>query len=244
MDIYELSHSINSSSNSGKQQAESPGTTAKKAGRPKKPTTTMQDDTPAPPPRQRTPPPPSATKTAKVVQEKTKDDKEKRRAQLIKKIRMYKAHRHLREYFMEIDVPLKLDNLSDADLEGIYASMLMALECNFRETQVRSMFEMVFVGIEKACSMFIHDVEWQGLAEAACENIDSFDPELSQVAVELSDSLIPDPKLRLAFKMFTFASNFRKAQLLQPGDPTFKKGQSAQQNVNVTQANISRSFND
>lgn len=193
-----------------------------KRGRPKKAVTppATRDPTPEPSPA---PPPPKTTTfrptpASSSGKSKSKaDDKGLLRREKERKIRMYNKNPRLRKMLGDMFIPDNLQRLSDKEIDDLYSEIQDLLNFSFRDTYATGIFNMCFTGVEKACELFVKDVEWKGLAEFAAdqENREEFEPELSEMAIELSDSLIPSAKWRLLLKIVNFTVAYR--ELIQKG---------------------------
>jgi len=135
---------------------------------------------------------------------------EEEKKSLERRINMYRITPRLQPLLGEVYIPQDLSNLSHAALKRLYQEIQDQMNVHFREKYVEGFFKMSMEGIEKGCEFFIKGVEWQGMAEMATsdECIEQFQPELSQIAIELSDNMIPGPKSRLTLKMLQFIKTF------------------------------------
>lgn len=145
----------------------------------------------------------------------TANDPEATRRAMERKIRQYQMNRVLRSKLDGYEFPDRLDNLSDKRLEEIVEEIKMQLNMHFRQMYVRSIAGMAFTGVEKACQYFLNDMDYTGMGNAM-NHSDMFDEELEEISIELSDSVVPNPYLRLVFKAYSFAAMFREEMLHRP----------------------------
>lgn len=167
---------------------------------------------PAPPKKSATIADPTAAKALAANREKAEDE----RRLLEKKICMYRVNPRMRTMLGDLEIPYDLSGHSMPAIRRLYQDIQDQLNIHFREQYVEGFFRMGMDGIEKGCEFFMQGVEWKGMAEMACdpEHIETFQPELSQIAVELSDSMIPGPKLRLGMKVLQFVKAFYEERKL------------------------------
>lgn len=174
----------------------------------------------APPPQPAPPPPPRPTRPAdpkvKTDPKKTaREEKDEERRVLERKVRMYAENPRLAKILgKDFVIPENLDRLTDDALKSLYQRIQDRLNFGFREQYVARLLGFAFMGIEKTFDMVVKDSEMEGLAEAAQDpvNMLEFEPELSQLAIEISDDMIPSPKWRLALKIAQFVMAFHEAK--------------------------------
>lgn len=170
------------------------------------------------------PAPNAAPKAAPKAQTKAHEaaDEEKRRQNLLSKIDGYlEPNKPLRQMIgeklaQEIEDTLESRRkVMTADvLEEVYTRIVNALRSTFKRRMVEQGFRAFLTGSEKFMVQFLQYENLAGIADAAYENKeDLFEPELSELAIELDNSMVPGPKLRLGLKLVEFASAFMNSQI-------------------------------
>lgn len=212
--ISQLSHGINADTVAASMEENSSGSSTssgKTRGRPKKTSREHTPDPPAPPP----PPPPSRPpppQKKSVKMDKTpKDEEEHDRRDLERKVRGYRMNPKLRARLGDLDIPENLSRMSDSALRELYDEIQFQMNFAFRQIYVDKLFGVFFKGIEKAAVAWTQTEEFLGLEQAAVENKEEFEPELSEFANEISDSFIPGVKGRMFMKMVNFTMAYQEA---------------------------------
>lgn len=188
---------------------------------------TFMQMVPPPPPSSSSsaPPPPPTPKKASSSKPAPKEDVS--RTTRIRKIKMYFLKKKTREMLYDMEAPDEdwYRKASIKEMDDMLTDISMRLNIHFRDSMVQQVFVLALNGIEKGFQMFAKDVEMKGMAEIAkdpellkeyCGEENYFEPELSELAAEISDDMIPNAKMRMLFKLATFSMmvyEIRKRQM-------------------------------
>lgn len=154
------------------------------------------------------------------------------RASLIRKIKTHFKKPLLRELISDITEPDArfYDRATQEELDELMAEINFQKTSHFREQYVKMAFSFGAAGIEATLNAMIDGVQWKtqgsvpGLKDMMMRSEEFFEPELSELESEISDSLIPDAKYRMAFKVFNFVMGFYHARSIS-GPPNPKASQ-------------------
>lgn len=220
-DIIELSHSINSEN----VQRRGPG-------RPKK-STHSDDESSAPfmmPPRPPGPaaavklPPPDRSKEAKKAAEEAKEKEEEReRVELIRKVNGYLDSRIYAPILAELDLRKFRGNESLSVAREAYNRIKSVMGMQYKRMFVHRCWDMTGKTIGQIGRSFLHLEHFAHFADELALHQDEFEPELEELAIEMSPDYVPTAKWRLVMKLMSFTYEFdmhaRNAGI-QPPPPT------------------------
>lgn len=154
------------------------------------------------------PPPPPAPKISKASQKSIEKKEEKineaqetrEKTELFTKITEYFESESFAKF---IPSHLKAPRPSDSmeTLLALYESIKTARNRSAKRVIVNNLFDSILQGVEIGAVGILHWHHWQGLADDLSANKDDFQPELEELAIEMSNSWVPDAKSRLALKV-------------------------------------------
>jgi len=164
----------------------------------------IQMKTLLPPP----PPPPEPKKKkekkelpdqpTKKEKEEEKEKKEDEMVELRRKVRTYLSKPQFKNLLSEIDLPGPKS--SDADWRGCYESINETLKGSYKELMIRTMFQTGCKASETVMVQFLSMNQFTGLSDDILAHMDDFEPELTELAIEMSNGWVPGPVPRLLMK--------------------------------------------
>lgn len=185
------SHSINKSSTS------STPTTAKSKALPPPPPPAVES---ASTKRSRE----SAAKAAKKEadheakeQKKTEDQSEE--SDLRRKVTDYLENKRLKHLFAHIPLPGR--NASHIEWQSAYEKILSAMKSSYKDQMVSVFFNQGTNVAESVLVSFLNKSEYMGLSTHLQSHRDLFEPELSELAIEMPNHYVPGPSIRLLIKL-------------------------------------------
>lgn len=155
------------------------------------------------------PPPPPAPKISKASiksiekkEEKASETQETReKTELFTKITEYFESESFAKFIpSHIKAPRPSDSMET--LLAIYESIKTSKNRAAKRLIVENLFDSILQGVELGAVGILHWNHFLGLAEDLKSNRDDFQPELEELAIEMSNSWVPDAKGRLALKVF------------------------------------------
>lgn len=159
------------------------------------------------------PPPPEPKKTQSKKKEEKEKEKEKELVQLQKELKedeMVEIRRKVHDYltdpkFKEMLGSIDLPESKAKDLEwrAAYESINATLKSTYKKVMVRTMFESGCQVSEAVMVQFLSMDRMMGLTDDIMSNIGDFEPELTELAIELSNGWVPGPTPRLLMKLFS-----------------------------------------
>lgn len=162
------------------------------------------------PPPQPAPPKISAAKKKEETKQEEKIEQKSReveRSELYSKI----THRFHSKYIAkfipdDIKPPKATDSLES--LQALDKTLVGFMHRASKEIMVQRIFEGFVQGGELGLVQFLKMDHARGLAAAILEDKEAFQPELEEIAIELSDSYVPSAKMRLLMKVVHVATEF------------------------------------
>jgi len=163
----------------------------------------------APPPQ---PAPPKITAAKKKEETKVEEkieakSREEQRAELFSKI----THRFHSKYIAkfipdDIKPPKATDSLES--LQALDKTLVGFMHRASKEIMVERMFEGFVNAGEMGLVMFLKMDHARGISQAILQDKEAFQPELEEIAIELSDSYVPSAKMRLLMKVVHVATEY------------------------------------
>lgn len=155
-------------------------------------------------------PPPPQPLSQKEINERREKDLEDRKKELIFKSEMYlksPVFKHL-GYFENCN--FKIPKITDSyeTVQSLYDSIEGIVMMGSKRLMTRSIFTMFLDVGETTGSRFLH-LPTAGFSAFCMANLDKFEPELEQISIELSNKIMPDPKLRLLIKTYEMWKEFQ-----------------------------------
>ena len=151
----------------------------------------------------------AAKKKEEVRQEEKIEQKsrETERAELYSKI----THRFHSKYIAkfipdDIKPPKATDSLES--LQALDKTLVGFMHRASKEIMVQRIFEGFIQGGELGLVQFLKMDHARGLAAKILEDKEAFQPELEEIAIEMSDSYVPSAKMRLLMKVVHVATEF------------------------------------
>lgn len=165
----------------------------------------------APPPQPAPPKITAAKKKEEVRQEEKVEQKsrETERSELYSKITHYFHSKHLAKFIPDdIKPPKSTDSLES--LQAIDKTIKGFMHRASKEIFVQRALES-FINFGETGLVEILKLEhWRGISDEILRDPDVLQPELEELAIELSDNYVPGPKIRLAVKIANIAQEFLK----------------------------------
>lgn len=147
------------------------------------------------------------TEAIKSIKKEADDDE---RAILYRKVNEYLRSPYLNPLIPK-DIKAPSEKATVTELKGIYASIKGALLGEAKRAYVLTLFDNVVAdGGEFFFLNFLKDSTKLGLSDHLKNNKELFQPELEELAIELSDSYIPGPQARILLKLVSFVQNYNK----------------------------------
>jgi hypothetical protein len=148
-----------------------------------------------------------AMEAIKSLKKEADDDE---RALLYRKVTEYLRSPYLAPLIPK-DIKAPSEKATVAELKGIYASIKGALLGEAKRSFVLNMFDNVVAdGGEYFFLNFLQDSSKLGLSNYLKSNKELFQPELEELAIELSDNYIPGPQARIVLKLISFVQGYNK----------------------------------
>ena len=163
-------------------------------------------------PPQPAPPKITAAKKKEEVRQEEKVEQKSReteRSELFGKITHYHHSKHLAKFIPDdLKPPKATDSLEvlqahDKALKGF-------LHRASKEIFVQRGLEAIINFGETGLVEILKLEHWRGISDEILSDPDVLQPELEELAIELSDSYVPGPKIRLAVKIANIAQEFLK----------------------------------
>lgn len=140
-----------------------------------------------------------------------------KKKELIFKIDMYLRSPIFRKMGCFMDGQIKSPKESDSleSIEQVYQMVTGIVKMGSKRMMSRHMFQMFLEGGEQFGKRLLH-LPCEGFSEfCLCpENIDFFQPELEEIAIEMSNALMPRPEMRILVKLFHMWKEFQIEQKL------------------------------
>lgn len=188
-DIVSMSHSI---SEGGSSSSSSSSSSSRSSIGRKDPPKSPSKSTSAPSPKQT---------RFKDQEKEEKEAEEVLAAQLWKKIDSYMESEYLGPALTNLHPPSR--SASYPVVKAFLETINQKLFANYKRAFVNKMFTQGLVLTERAAVLFL---QWDHLSGCAAEMLndpEQFQPELEEIAIELSDGWIPSAKTRLMFKVIS-----------------------------------------
>jgi len=138
--------------------------------------------------------------------EAKKEAKEEDGVELRRKVKAYLANPKFQELFAGVREPEPKG--TDQDWKVCYEQIGEILRSTYKEMMVRTMFESGCQAAETVMVQMLQMDRMTGLRDHMVTHRDRFEPELTEIAIELSNSWVPGPIPRLLFKMFQELKEF------------------------------------
>lgn len=133
---------------------------------------------------------------------------EEERVELYRKIRSYLRSPELKKHLPD-DVEPPKENASLESLKSLYAYLTSHLKESSKKIIVNQIFDQMLTYSEVGCVQFLKQHEKIGLAKHLSEQKEElFNPELAEIIIELSDSWVPSPQMRLMMKLMKAINEF------------------------------------
>jgi hypothetical protein len=161
------------------------------------------------------PPAPPKNKPGKSKEQEKKEEKSEQEKKNLEHKRLYSrlVHYHRSKHISKyIPGDIKEPRPSDS-LESLQAHEELIkgfIHMGSKELVVENMLKGLLGGIEDIAVMGMQMAQYQGLTEALTSDTDYLQPELEEVAIELPDSYVPSPKIRIFLKLFLAAREYAK----------------------------------
>jgi len=160
------------------------------------------------------PPPPKVTaakKKEEVRQEEKIEQKsrETEKSELYGKLVHYHHSKHLAKFIPDdLKPPKATDSLEvlQAHDKALKGFLYRASKEIFVKRGLESLLNFGEMGLVDMLKL----EHWRGVSDAIMSDEEALQPELEELAIELSDSYVPGPKLRLALKIANIAQEFLK----------------------------------
>lgn len=152
------------------------------------------------------PPPPEPKKSSKKKEEKKEEKelvqlKEDEMVEIRRKVHDYLTDPKFKEMLGSIDLPES--KAKDLEWRAAYESINATLKSTYKRVMVRTMFESGCQVSEAVMVQFLSMDRMMGLTDDIMSNIGDFEPELTELAIELSNGWVPGPTPRLLMKLFS-----------------------------------------
>lgn len=95
-------------------------------------------------------------------------------------------------------------------LQKMHERILRRLRSKCKQVVIDRMFIEGLKGGEFAMVNFLHWDYMIGFSKEAIRNREEFEPELTELAIELSEGWVPGPKVRLAMKIWGFVQEYQR----------------------------------
>jgi len=128
--------------------------------------------------------------------------------ELRRKVKAYLSNPKFQSLFQSIQEPGP--KATDADWRTCYEQIAEVLKSTYKEMLVRTMFEGGCQAAETVMVTLLQMEQMTGLKDHMVSHRDKFEPELTEIAIELSNNWVPGPIPRLMFKMFNELKEFGK----------------------------------
>lgn len=155
-------------------------------------------------------PPAKAKKAAKAEEKQTKEEKKEAKedegVELRRKVKAYLGNPKFGEMLAEVKEPGP--KASDVEWKAAYEHIAEVMKASYKELMVRTMFDSGCKAAETVMVQFLQMEAMQGVGAHMTAHRDKFEPELTEIAIELSNSWVPGPVPRLVFKMFNELQEF------------------------------------
>lgn len=175
------------------------------------------------PPKQAAPPtaPAPAPADRKALEDARKQVREDEMVEVRRKVESYLRHPKFQELLRGVAAPKS--SASDVEwrsaLEQIYTTMKAA----YKDMMVTMMFEQGCTVAETVMVEFLKMEDKRGLAPSMVAHRGDFEPELSEIAIELANNWVPGPHVRLLGKVARYMMAYRgttaKDKLEVPASP-------------------------
>jgi len=159
------------------------------------------------------PPPPPKVTPAKKKEEAKQEEKIEQRSKEQERVELYSkiTHRFHSKYIAkfipdDIKPPKATDSLES--LQALDRTLVGFMHRASKEIMVERMFEGFLNAGEMGLVAFLKMDHARGLAAKILEDKEAFQPELEEIAIELSDSYIPSAKMRLLMKVGHMATEY------------------------------------
>lgn len=196
--LSDISHSINKSGGGvtqHKPKSLPPPPSALKAP----PTTPHHNLPPSPSPAE-------LKKTKKKEEERIqKEVHDQEQTEIRRKVTDYLSNPKFTDTFKGIKIST---NATDLDYTATYEKILGAMKSKYKEAMVRMMFERGADVTEAFMVSFLQKSEYLGIGTSMKTNIDAFEPELTELAIEMPNNWVPGPFIRLALKFSDFTAQY------------------------------------
>lgn len=155
-------------------------------------------------------PPKSATQASEKKSEE--DQQLQRKMELSVKIEQYLKSPKLRFYFQDNPIKPPPEHASLEAFQACYDLIKKVIAMESKRILVDSLFETVISSGSDFSDQFL-GTNTSGFADF-CLHPDvkdqMFQPELEEISIEISDWMVPDPKIRLLFKILRAYQDFKK----------------------------------
>lgn len=129
------------------------------------------------------------------------------RSSLFVKVHGYLTSKPLQPYIPP-GIKMPTEGASIEVLEATYKQIQDGLKAAYKRKMVDSMFGRVAEAGEAAMIHLFHLDYAYGLADALKDSKEDFQPELEELALEMDESMVPGPKIRLGLKLLEFVDGF------------------------------------
>lgn len=189
---------------------------------------------PPTPPQKRAPPPASkrAEQQAKKLVEESMEELEKReKTDLRIKIEQYLTSPILRVYFEDSPIRPPAEHAPIDAWRACYGLIKKVITMESKRYVCDNMFETAVElaqdGAQNFLGMDCYLPNGKSFADFCLDpevKNQMFQPELEEISIELSDWLVPDPKVRLLFKLFRAWKNFQKIKEIHQSKEAYDLG--------------------
>lgn len=127
-------------------------------------------------------------------------------SEIKRKVKQYLTEPKFGDQFAEVKMPGP--KASDAEWLSAWDQLQAILKSTYKQAMVRIMFQSGCKASETVMVSFLGMAQFEGLEKDVMSNIDDFEPELTEIAIELSNSWVPGPIPRLAMKVMNHLQKF------------------------------------
>lgn len=202
---------INLSRSISNDAVSSSSTSSGGAGHKRTPSSSSSKPTPKPPSSFKLPSATTQKAHLKQMQDAAKDIKrdvhDKEQAELRRKVTDYLENPKFNGIFNgRVILPGK--TADDLHWKTAYEQIISTMKSKYKEAMVRTMFTRGCDVTETILVRFMKMSEYQGLGREITSNAAFFEPELTEIAIEMNNDWVPGPMPRLLLKLAEQISKF------------------------------------
>lgn len=168
-------------------------------------------------------PPPSTKKSAAETDKYIKEREQNLKRDLIIKIESYLKSPIFQKmgYFEDVHIKSPKDTDSLETVQQAYDLVQSVVRMGSKRVMTMTAFETILGAGEAMGKQF--NLNTDGFANFCISETPFFQPELEEISIELSNSFLPDPKVRLCIKIIKMWGEFKTAKEIMAYQEQMKK---------------------